>query len=122
MDDTSIDKLMDTIMTRIIEMVDVNKIVGDPVETKNGTVIIPVSRVSFGFAAGGDDGKIMDKEKKGSFLGGSGAGVLLHPMAFLVVSDNQVKLLPLNDNAVWERIINAAPELIQELQQLMKNR
>ncbi|MFW6306697.1 MAG: GerW family sporulation protein [Bacillota bacterium] len=123
-----IEKIMDTAMTNIKSMVDVNTIVGDPVETPDGTVIIPISKVSFGFAAGGGEIKSQNKKKKDNgngeenspFAGGSGAGVMLNPMAFLVVNKEQVRLLPVANNAVAERLINVAPELLQQIQKLLE--
>ena len=130
MNNNSIEELMDTAMTNIKEMVDVNTIVGDPVETIDGTVIIPVSRVCFGFAAGGMGGEHLkpgnSKGRSGSpgqgddsFSGGSGGGVMLKPIAFLVVNQDQVRLLPVNNNAVLEHLINLAPEILQELKALV---
>ena len=129
MEKNSIEKLMDTAMTNIKEMVDVNTIVGDPVETIDGTIIIPVSRVCFGFAAGGMGGhnqqagnkSASGKHKQGgdSFSGGSGGGVTLKPIAFLVVKQEQVRLLPVNNNAALENLINLAPEILQELKVLV---
>ncbi len=123
-----IEKLMDTAMTNIKSMVDVNTIVGDPVETTDGTVIIPISKVSFGFAAGGGEikssGSEKNKKENGDeskpFAGGSGAGVMLNPMAFLVVKKDQVRLLPVANNAVAERLINIAPELLQQIQTILE--
>ncbi|AZR72328.1 sporulation protein YtfJ [Anoxybacter fermentans] len=121
-----IEALMSSVMENIKGMVDVNTIVGDPVETVNGEVIIPISRVSFGFAVGGGDyimksgssGK--DKESNAiPFGGGSGAGVSLSPVAFLVVGKEQVRLLPVTNNAVVERLINTAPELIREVKDML---
>lgn len=128
-----IEGLMNSAMENIKAMVDVNTIVGDPVETPNGEVIIPISRVSFGFAAGGGEymkkaggnGNGKDKEKESDsspFAGGSGAGVSLSPVAFLVVGKDQVRLLPVTNNAVIERIINAAPELLHEVKDLLNQR
>lgn len=124
-----IEGLMSSAMANIKEMVDVNTIVGDPVETSNGDVIIPISRVSFGFAAGGGEfflkGKNKEKEaeSKGTpFAGGSGAGVNLNPVAFLVVGKEQVRLLPVTNNAAIERIINVAPELLQEVKEMMNQK
>ncbi len=122
-----IEQLMDTAMSKIKEMVDVNTIVGDPVETVDGTVIIPISRVCFGFAAGGgnmegmaaDDSRRGQHTNNGSFAGGSGGGVMLNPMAFLVVNQDQVRLLPVNSNATMERLINVAPELLKEIKTLL---
>ncbi|MCK8827102.1 GerW family sporulation protein [Natroniella acetigena] len=124
MDDHPIETLMNTAMGNIKKMVDVNTIVGDAVETKDGSVIIPISKVNFGFAAGGGEYSSKENKKNSSeepkFSGGSGAGVMLQPMAFLVVKENQVRLLPVNDNAVIERLINIAPELIEQIKGFSK--
>ena len=120
-----IENLMDTAMSNIREMVDVNTIVGDPVETIDGSVIIPISRVSFGFAAGG--GELGEDKNKNNgqarpFAGGSGAGVMLYPVAFLVVNKDEVRLLPVSSNAVADRIISAAPEVLKQLEKIMQGK
>ncbi len=124
-----IEKLMDSTMDNIKGMIDVNTIVGDPVETAAGSIIVPISRVSFGFASGGADysignGKEQDsgKELGYPFGGGSGAGVTLNPVAFLVVSKHQVRLLPVTGNAVLERLINVAPELMDQFREMLEKR
>jgi sporulation protein YtfJ len=130
MGDHPIENIMSTAMENIKGMVDVNTIVGDPVETKDGSVIIPVSKVNFGFAAGGaeyllkeNDGEEKKESSKGTnFGGGSGAGVMLQPIAFLVVSEGQVRLLPVNNNAVVERLVNLAPELLDHLKGLSNDK
>jgi len=122
-----IEGLMKTAMDSIKDMVDVNTILGDPVETPDGNVIIPISRVTFGFAAGGSEFMNMTnkKEKKSNeeadnaklpFGGGSGAGITLNPVAFLVVGKEQTKLLPIDGNILVDRIIDAAPQLIEKIQ------
>lgn len=112
--------LMRTAMESIKGMVDVNTVVGDPVETQDGTLIIPVSRVAFGFAAGGGEyGMAPDRtnpEGEGfPFGGGSGAGVSVQPMGFLVVGQNQVRVLSVDGAQPIERIIDMAPQLIDRL-------
>ena len=84
--------LMGTSMEKIRELVDVNTIIGDPISSPDGTIIIPVSKVTFGFVAGGSD--IPAKVAKDVFAGGSGAGITIKPQAFIVVkTDGDVKLL-----------------------------
>lgn len=128
--------LMKTAMESIREMVDVTTIVGDPVEAQDGTVIMPVSRVSFGFAAGGAEyssgGKSQGgkgQERQGEdggtgtglpFGGGSGAGVTIKPVGFLVVGQNHVRLLPVDGRALYDRLIDMAPQLIQEIQSAIR--
>ncbi|HZW84183.1 MAG TPA: GerW family sporulation protein [Candidatus Deferrimicrobium sp.] len=116
-----IEALMKTAMESIKEMVDVNTIVGDAVETPDGSVIIPVSRVACGFAAGGsefDTGNSGNSggEKGGTglpFGGGSGAGVSVQPVGFLVVGQGNVRLLPVDSNgALFDRLIDAVPQII----------
>lgn len=114
-----IDGLMKTAMQSIKEMVDVNTILGDAVETADGTVIIPVSRVSFGFAAGGSEFTAGEDGggDQGSlpFGGGSGAGISLSPVAFVVVSGGEVKLLPVDGGAILDRLIDVVPKFVDKL-------
>ncbi len=123
-----IEALMKTAMESIKEMVDVNTIVGDAVETPDGSVIIPVSRVACGFAAGGsefDTGSsgASAKTQDGTALpfgGGSGAGVSVQPVGFLVVGNGQVRLLAVDSNAVFDRLIDAVPQVIDKVSQIIK--
>ncbi|MBS3969936.1 MAG: GerW family sporulation protein, partial [Clostridia bacterium] len=91
-----IEALMKTAMESIKEMVDVNTVVGDPVETPDGTIIIPISKLTCGFAAGGGEYASGGDDEKGSenlpFGGGSGGGISLSPMGFLVVGGGHVRL------------------------------
>lgn len=120
--------LMKTAMENIREMVDVNTIIGDPVETPDGTVILPVSRVGFGFAAGGSefgsgDGKSQSGDTSGQspFGGGSGGGVSIIPIGFLIVKGENVRLLSTdNQNQLYDRLIDMAPAALEKLQSLFK--
>ncbi|MCR6545847.1 GerW family sporulation protein [Dehalobacterium formicoaceticum] len=123
MSDHPIEALMKTAMESIKEMVDVNTVVGDPVETKDGMVIIPISRVSCGFAAGGGEYSTSPEEKtqtgKTPFGGGSGAGVSVQPMGFLVVGQNQIRLIPVEGNLVADRLLDLAPQVLNQMQSLI---
>lgn len=135
MNDHPIEGLMKTAMENIKEMVDVNTILGDPVETPDGSVIVPISRVVFGFAAGGSEfeaanGGVKPKEKdrnqeasadidKHPFGGGSGAGITINPVAFLVVGKEQIKLLPIESNVLVDRILDSAPQLLDKIQSMI---
>jgi len=99
-------------------MIDVNTVVGDPVETQDGTVIVPVSRVAFGFAAGGSEFEPAGTRSEGTdhpFGGGSGAGVSVYPLGFLVVAKDQIRMLPVDGGQPVNRIIDMAPQLIEKL-------
>ncbi len=129
-----IEALMKTAMESIQQMVDVNTIVGDAVETPDGSVIIPVSRVACGFAAGGSEfpppeghkgnnGDSQENEKSGlPFGGGSGAGVSVQPVGFLVVGNGQVRLLPVEGNLIVDRVIDAVPDLLDKVSGMFKKK
>lgn len=116
-----IEVLMKTAMESIKEMVDVNTVIGDPVETPEGIVIIPVSRVTCGFAAGGGEFDLScenngKEEEIPAFGGGSGAGVSVKPVGFLVVGNGQVRMLPVDGNMVVDRLIDMAPQVLSQIQ------
>lgn len=123
MPDHPIEALMKTAMESIKEMVDVNTIVGDPVETPDGSVIMPVSRLTCGFAAGGADYQpegTHGNEGALPFGGGSGGGVSVQPVGFLVVGHSQVRLLPIDGNPVADRLIDLAPALLDKVQNMIR--
>jgi sporulation protein YtfJ len=129
---------MKTAMENLKEMIDVNTIIGDPVETPDGSVILTVSKVGFGFAAGGSEFGNQQQSNNSSqgsqgsqqgsssnsnempFGGGSGGGVSITPIAFLVVSNTGIKTIHLdNSTHLYERILDLAPGVIDKLQHLM---
>ena len=120
MSDHPIEALMKTAMESIKDMVDVNTVVGNAVEATDGTVIIPVSRVACGFAAGGSEFSTGYERKEPAALpfgGGSGAGMSVQPVGFLVVGNGQVRLLPVNgQNAYLERLVDIAPVVLERIQ------
>jgi sporulation protein YtfJ len=123
MDKHPIGDLMETTMQKIREMVDVNTIVGSPIVTADGMTLIPISKVSFGFASGGSDfqTKHQQNTNNSSFGGGSGAGVNIVPVAFLIVKGTSVKLLNIAPPAAStvDRLIETVPEIIDKVTELM---
>lgn len=120
-----IENLMMTAMTSLESMVDVNTIVGDMVSSPDGTVIIPVSKVCFGFAAGGSEFNTNKLNKysentKLPFGGGSGAGVHISPVAFLTVKDGQVKLLNVNGTTSVDKLIDLVPDVVNKANDLVQ--
>lgn len=106
--------LMSLTMEKIREMADSNTIIGNPITMQDGTTIIPVSRVTFGFAGGGSD--IGSKNPKDLFGGGSGAGVSMSPVAFLIIKDGNVRTIQLAEgNSLTDRAIMMIPELLDRL-------
>ena len=108
-----IDNLMSTAMQNIKEMVDVDTIVGAPVETPDGSVIIPISRVGFGFAAGGSEFGKKENESEAMFGGG---GVSISPVAFMVVGQGQIKLLPIEQSGnPVDKILDMIPGIVDKV-------
>jgi sporulation protein YtfJ len=115
-----IGSLMDTTMEKIKEMIDVNTIIGEPITSPDGTLIIPVSKVSYGFAAGGSD-LPTKKENKDCFGGGSGAGVTIQPVAFLTVYQGDVRLVSVDrDEGTADKLINMIPDVLKKVKGVFK--
>ena len=117
MNEHPIEGLMDVTLEKIKSMVDSNTIIGNPINMPDGTLILPVSKVSFGFATGGSD--FPSKTSKQLFGGGGGAGVSISPIAFLVVRGNSVRMLQLaaTSNSV-DRAIGMIPEMVDKVADL----
>ncbi|MCG8538743.1 MAG: GerW family sporulation protein [Clostridia bacterium] len=126
MENHPIEGLMRTTMESLKQMIDVNTIVGDPVETPDGITIIPISRVSFGFASGGgeykqdnhsrDEGGYEDGQSY-PFAGGTGAGVSVQPVAFMIVGRQNMKLLSVEQNAnIFENLVGLSSKLIDKME------
>ena len=131
MSEHPIEGLMTTAMNSIQDMIDVNTIIGEPIETSNNIVIIPISKVSFGFAAGGSEfkGETIDEYKKVEkeeaiqyrlpFGGGSGAGVSINPIAFLVITKENVRLIPVSHSSSIDRLLDYMPDLMEKVNSMM---
>ncbi|WP_059103795.1 GerW family sporulation protein [Shouchella shacheensis] len=128
MSEHPIQGLMKTAMENLKEMVDVNTIVGDPVETPDGSVIMPVSKVGFGFAAGGSEFHTEAslhharelEEQAHPFGGGSGGGVSITPIAFLVVNSRGIKMVHLDSTThLYEKLLDLAPQAVEKIQQML---
>lgn len=124
MSEHPIQELMNTTMSNIRQMVDVNTIVGDPITTPDGAMVIPVSKVSFGFAAGGSDFPAKAPNSDKNFGGGSGAGITISPVAFLVVLGEQVRLIPVaeRDGDPASKAIAAIPGAIEKIIELIRSK
>ncbi len=133
--DHPIDTLMKHTMEELKNMVEVNTIVGSPVTSPDGTVIIPISKVSFAFLSGGSEFGNKTKNKVSSntgtletssccadfpFGGGSGAGVSLKPVAFLVVKDTNVRLLNLESQNNYDKVLESIPDMFNFVKDMFK--
>ncbi len=121
MSNGSIENLMGTTIEKIREMVDANTVMGDPITTTDGTVLIPVSKISYGFASGGADIPTKKADNKAAFGGGAGAGITVVPVAFIVIKDGEAKMLQIQAyEGSADRIIGMAPELIDKIASMFK--
>lgn len=112
--ENKVSDMMGVTLDKIRAMVDASTIVGDPINTLNGTTIIPVSKVTYGFGSGGSD--FDSKSAKQNFGGGSGAGISITPIAFIVVSDNETKIMPITSaNNTADKAIALVPDLLDKI-------
>ncbi|WP_300384458.1 GerW family sporulation protein [Clostridium sp.] len=123
MNEHPIDNLMKSTMENLKDMIDVNTVIGDTIETADGTSIVPISKVSFGFASGGSEfgntSKILENNvSKHPFGGGSGAGVTVKPVAFLVLRNDTIRLLPVDQDNTYDRIVDSIPQVLDTLKGL----
>lgn len=115
-----IEGLLNTTMKNIEHMVDVNTIVGDPIATPDGGAILTVSKVGFGFAAGGSQFGKSDAPQNFPFGGGSGGGVSITPIAFLVVNKDGVKVMHLEEQThVIEKMMDLAPQALEKVKDML---
>lgn len=118
MSENSIKNIMDVTMDKLRAMVDANTIIGDPIVV-DGVTLIPVSKVSFGLATGGSD--FPSKTQSGLFGGGGGAGVTVSPVAFIAVSDRNVRMMPVyNELSSFDKAMAMAPDVLERAKELFK--
>lgn len=122
MSDCSINNMVDTTIEKIKHLVDVNTIIGETIKLDDGTTIIPVSKVSYGFASGGSEfpGKKVNNDSL--FGGGSGAGVTISPVAFLTVNKNgNIKVLHAEPfSSTTEKVIDLVPDMVDKIGSIVK--
>ncbi len=123
-----IGNLMQTAMASIKDMVDVNTVIGDPVVASSGATIIPISKVSFGYVTAGGDLNAGGKPAPASqdmtfpFAGGSGAGVSVQPVGFLVVGENSVRMLPAQSLTVADRMVELLPGVVEDVKAMFEKK
>lgn len=129
MEEHPIESLMRTAMDSIKDMIDVNTIIGDPIETLNNMVIIPVSRVCFGFASGGSEFSLKncckknseEEESKFPFGGGSGAAVNVVPVGFIIIDSENLgapKFIPVEHNDSIDKLLDYVPDVLEKLNKI----
>lgn len=119
-----VENLMKSTMENLKDMIDVNTVIGESIQTKDGTCIIPVSKLSFGFASGGSEYSNQKQNISSAvfpFGGGSGAGVSVKPVAFLVVKQDGVRMLPVDQDTTYDRIVDTVPQVLDIVKSLVKD-
>ena len=116
MSENQVNNLLGVSMEKIKEMVDVNTVIGDPIATPDGTTVIPISRVSYGFASGGTDIPSKAQPAAGLFAGGSGAGITISPIGFLTIRNGSVRMLQIEPyTSPVDRALEKVPEVVDKL-------
>ena len=119
-----IENIMSTTLENIRDMIDVNTVVGEPIASGDGSTIIPISRVSFGFVAGGGEygpaRRDAAEPAEHPFAGGTGAGVTVQPLGFLVTGPDQTRLLPAQCAQPLDRLLEMIPQLVADAKKMMK--
>ncbi len=112
-------KMLESAIAKVREMVDVNSVIGEPITTPDGVTIIPVSKVSVGFGGGGSDyvSKNANKLDNHPFGGGAGGGVSVTPIAFLIVKEGNVRMLPVATpaNTTADRLVEMIPDTLDKV-------
>ena len=116
MENNKLDSLMRSTLEKIHEMADTNTIVGEPITTPDGVTLIPISKISVGFGGGGTDYGKAAADK--NFGGGSGAGVKIDPVAFLVIKDGITRVMPVTapPTSTMERVVEMVPEIMDKVE------
>ncbi|GLC32451.1 GerW family sporulation protein [Clostridium omnivorum] len=125
MDSHPIENLMKTTMENIKNMVDVNTIIGDTINCGDGISVIPVSKLSFGFASGGSEfseSKHRESLLKYPFGGGAGAGVTVKPVAFIVIKNDTIRLLPVEYDSTYDKALDSIPQIIEMFKSMSKSK
>lgn len=121
----SLPNMLENTIAKIREMVDVNSVVGDPITTPDGVTIIPVSKVSVGFGGGGSDFVSKNvNHQDNPFGGGAGGGVKVIPVAFLIVKDGNVRMLPVAAPAstTADRLVEQIPDFLDRVASFLDSR
>lgn len=111
-------------IAKIREMVDVNSVVGDPITTPDGVTIIPISKISVGIGGGGSDFSAKTNQPDNPFGGGVGAGVKVTPVAFLIVKDGSVRMMPVAEpaNTTADRVVEMVPDVLDKVSAFLDSR
>ncbi len=119
-----LNEMITSSMAKIKDMIDVNTVIGDPITTPDGVMLIPITKVSVGYGGGGSDfvTKNYPANRDNAFGGGAGAGVTITPMAFVVIRGESVRMLPIAEPASTsvDRIVEMVPDILDRVEALLR--
>ena len=119
-DSKKLQDVMGVTMDKVKGMIDADSIIGKPINLEDGTIIIPVNRVSYGFASGGSD---LPSKQTGNFAGGGGAGITMEPVAFLVIKNDSVRVMQINAHpGTVDKIVDSFPDMVDKVSGLVKGK
>lgn len=119
-DSKKLQDVMGVTMDKVKGMIDADSIIGKPINLEDGTIIIPVNRVSYGFASGGSD---LPTKQTGNFAGGGGAGITMEPVAFLVIKNDSVRVMQINAHSgTVDKIVDSFPDMVDKVSGLVKGK
>ncbi|MGN0143455.1 MAG: GerW family sporulation protein [Clostridium sp.] len=119
-----VENLMRSTMENLRDMIDANTVIGEPIETKDGSMIIPVSKLSFGFVSAGSEfnsNSNHSDESSFPFGGGSGSGVSLKPVSFLVIKDDMIRMMSIEHETTYDKIADNIPQVLDMIKSLIKD-
>lgn len=112
--------VMGVTMDKVKGMIDADSIIGKPINLDDGTIIIPVNRVSYGFASGDSD---LPAKQTGNFAGGGGAGITMEPVAFLVIKNDSVRVMQINAHpGTVDKLVDSFPDMVDKVSGLVKGK
>ena len=112
--------VMGVTMDKVKGMIDADSIIGKPINLDDGTILIPVNRVSYGFASGGSD---LPSKQTGNFAGGGGAGITMEPVAFLVIKNDSVRVMQINAHpGTVDKLVDSFPDMVDKVSGLVKGK
>ncbi len=120
-DSSKVNEVLNVTMEKVKQLVDTDTVIGEPISTPDGTTVIPISRVSYGFASGGSDLPSKSQPASGLFGGGSGIGVTIVPIAFLAISNGSVRILQIEPYTTpVDRALEKVPEVVDKITALFR--
>lgn len=119
--DNQINQIMENAIEKIKTFMDTSTVIGVPFETKEGSLLIPLTKVSVGFVAGGGEYGENKKNEKNPMAGGTGGGVCVQPIGFLAIKNDTCKLIRIDAKSKYEKLMDSIPDIISNISKMVNN-